>query len=341
MTQFSKPLPVTILTGYLGAGKTTLLNRILSESHGLRLAVVLNEFGEIPIDHEFVLNLEQETYTMSNGCICCSRRGDLVATLDDLLDDTKAFDRIIIETTGVAEPGPIVMSFLEHPEAGERFCLDGLVTLLDARNLPAQLDRESEAAHQIAYADLLVLNKCDLVDETELAMLGERVAAINPGARLILTEMAEVDLGDLLDIGGFDPLRAAENLERSGSNGISSPNTGSASVPHRQSPALHAGDVASESIVLDGAISLEAFERWHTELARIGHADIFRMKGVLALDGVDRRYLFQGVHDLWSGQYGDRWEEGMQRSSRIVVIGRNLGRYDLQAGFRGCLASVR
>lgn len=203
-------IPVTVLTGFLGSGKTTLLNRILTEQHGHRIAVIENEFGEIGIDHALVVNAEEEVFEMNNGCICCTVRGDLIRILGRLLQRRDRFDRILIETTGLADPGPVAQTFFVDDDIAQHFHLDGLVTLVDAKHLPLHLDEADEAMAQVAFADVLIVNKCDLASNEELDALEARLRRINAIARLERTERGKVPVDIVLDVGGFDLSRALE-----------------------------------------------------------------------------------------------------------------------------------
>ena len=204
-------IPVTVLTGFLGSGKTTLLNRILGESHGLRIAVIENEFGEIGVDQDLVINAEEEIFEMNNGCICCTVRGDLIRILGNLVKRRDKFDRVIVETTGMADPGPVAQTFFVDDEIGSQFALDGIITLVDARHIDLHLQDSDEAVAQIAFADVLLLNKIDLVSPTELQAIESRIRAINSVARLQLVHMADTPLPVVLDVGGFDLQRALES----------------------------------------------------------------------------------------------------------------------------------
>ncbi|MCU0758014.1 MAG: GTP-binding protein [Steroidobacteraceae bacterium] len=213
MTDTNDKVPVTVLTGFLGAGKTTLLNRILTENHGQRIAVIENEFGEIGVDQELVINAEEEIFEMNNGCICCTVRGDLIRILGSLMKRRDRFDRIVVETTGMANPGPVAQTFFVDDDMRERFALDGIVTLVDARHFGQQVDANEEAREQVAFADVIVLNKTDLVTATELEAVERRVRAMNALARIVRSDpaaRAAVPVDSVLGIGGFDLSRALE-----------------------------------------------------------------------------------------------------------------------------------
>jgi len=321
-TQNRKPniplVSITIVTGYLGAGKTTLLNHILTSDHGRRIAVIQNEFGQIGIDHELMVHVEEGIYTMENGCICCTVRDDMIEAIEMLMGRSDALDQIVIETTGLASPGGVVMTLLTHPDAGELFTLDGVVALADARHLPLHLERGPEAADQLAYADMILLNKTDLAAPSELEEVEHRIRELNPTATIIRTRHAAADAGWLLDLGGFDPTRLD----------IASPLT----ARHE-----HEKGVTGVAIVEEGAIDLDRFERWVEELLRERHEDIYRMKGILDIAGQPRRYIFQGVHALSSWGYGERWGEG-PRKNKFVLIGRDLDAEALTEGFKACRA---
>lgn len=315
-------IPVTILTGFLGAGKTTLLNRILNEQHGQRIAVIENEFGEIGIDHSLVINAEEELFEMNNGCICCTVRGDLIRILSNLLKRRDRFDRIIVETTGLADPAPVAQTFLVEPALAGQFRLDGIITLVDTRHVLLHLGDSHECVEQIAFADLLILNKTDLVTPLELTALQERLRHINPAARQIPSEFGQAPVSELLDLGGFDVGRAVE-LD---------PLFLQASPDDHQ----HAADVGSVSFCLPEPLEKARFLSWFSSLLREEGQSIFRVKGLLAMSGEPRRMVVQAVHMVWD-LIPDRVWSG-QPQTQLVFIGRNLDKQALQTGLYACLA---
>ncbi|WP_395675888.1 CobW family GTP-binding protein [Inquilinus sp.] len=319
-------IPVTLLTGYLGAGKTTLLNRILSEAHGRRYAVIVNEFGEIGIDGDLVVGVDEEVFALNNGCLCCSVRGDLIRIIGGLMKRAGSFDRILVETTGLADPAPVAQTFLVDDEVRERTALDSIVTVVDARNIEARLADSDEAEEQVAFADTILVNKTDLADEAVLATVEARLRAINPVARLIRTKRCDADLGVVLDNGAFD-LDRLLGLE---------PDLLDDHGHHHHD---HDEGVGSVSFRIDRPLDGRRFVDWIGMLLAIRGADILRSKGILAFAGEDRPFVFQGVHMLQEGDFARAWRPGQPRESRLVLIGRNLDAPMLRAGFEGCAAA--
>ncbi|MBS1913613.1 MAG: GTP-binding protein [Bacteroidetes bacterium] len=316
------PVPVTIITGYLGSGKTTLLNALLAGGHGLRVAVIQNEFGEIAVDNDLILGLEEEMITLANGCACCTARGDIIDAVEQLLDGPVRFDRIAIETSGIATPGPVVMTLATHGDAGERFVLDGVVALADGANIARELEHAPEAADQLAYADLIVLNKQDLASPDVLLAAERLIRAINPSAPIERTAYARMAPELVLDVGGFD-LRRVESLLGGLYNG--------------ELPAVrHERGIRSVAIQSGLGVNTARFEEWMEMLLHTHHGDIYRVKGVLNVAEHARRYVVQAVHGLWSHQFGSMWGFSA-RNSRIVVIGRELDERSLRDSFGACL----
>ncbi|WBV43235.1 GTP-binding protein [Pseudoroseomonas cervicalis] len=315
-------IPVTVLTGYLGAGKTTLLNRILTENHGKKFAVVINEFGELGVDNDLVIDADEEVFEMNNGCICCTVRGDLVRILGGLMKRRGKFDGIIVETTGLANPAPVAQTFFMDEDVKRATRLDAIVTVVDAKNLLARLEDSSEAEEQIAFADLIVLNKMDLVSEAEAAEVERRIRAINPYAELQRATKSAVPVESVIG-------REAFSLER---------------ILEREPDFLtsdeheHNEDVMSMSFEVSKPIDAEKFNAWIGQLLQSKGQDLLRTKGILAYQGEENRFAFQAVHMIADGDFIGPWKEGDPRKSKIVFIGRNLNRPQLRRGFEGCVA---
>jgi len=315
--------PVTVLTGFLGAGKTTLLNRILSEQHGKKYAVIVNEFGEVGIDNDLVVNADEEIFEMNNGCICCTVRGDLIRILDGLMKRADAFDGIIVETTGLADPAPVAQTFFVDDEVRERTKLDAIVTVVDAKHLLGEVDSAPEVAEQLAFADLVVLNKTDLVTADELAAVEARIRHINPMAVIRQSERCNLPLEEVLGRDAFNLQRVLE-IE---------PDFLTEEHDHD-----HAEDIGSISLISDAPLDPSLFSGWIRLMTQTYGPDILRLKGILAFSNDPERFVVQGVHMLLEGDYQRPWKPDERRQSRLVFIGRNLPEETLRQGFAQCRA---
>jgi G3E family GTPase len=343
MSSTPTSIPVTVITGFLGAGKTTLLNRILTEKHGKRIAVIENEFGEIGIDHQLVIQSDEEIFELNNGCICCRVRGDLIRILAKLRQRRAKFDYVLIETTGMADPGPVAQTFFTDEEVKESFVLDGIVTVVDAKHVDLHFDDMREVREQIGFADVILLNKADLVSPEDFVKLEQRIRKMNPMAKLYRTQDAVIDLDKVLNIGGFDLKRALE-LEPDFLKAEEEHDHDHEGHEHHEHEHEeehdhhHAEDVTSVGIRAAGELDEKKLSDWLGTLLRSKGQDIFRMKGVLAVKGRSMRFVFQGVHMLMDGRPDRPWGDE-KRENTLIFIGRNLNRAELNEGFRSCLAN--
>jgi G3E family GTPase len=319
----SEKIPVTVLTGYLGAGKTTLLNRILTEDHGKKFAVIVNEFGEVGIDNELIVGADEEVFEMNNGCICCTVRGDLIRILDGLMKRKGKFDAIIVETTGLADPAPVAQTFFVDQDVGDATRLDAVVTVTDAKWLTERLKDAPEAKNQIAFADVIILNKVDLVSPEELAEVEARIRAINPYAKLHKTTRCDLPIANLLDRNAFDLDRILD-IE---------PDFLESGHHHH-----HSDDIRSVSFTIPGDVDPEKFMPWINDISQVQGPNILRSKGILAFKDEPRRFVFQGVHMILDGDLQRDWKADETRNSRLVFIGRDLDEAELRKGFLACAA---
>jgi len=339
-------IPVTVLTGYLGAGKTTLLNRILTEQHGKKYAVIVNEFGEIGIDNDLVVGADEEVFEMNNGCICCTVRGDLIRILEGLMKRRGKFDAIIVETTGLADPAPVAQTFFVDQEVQETARLDAVVTVADAKWLSARLKDAPEAKNQIAFADVIVLNKTDLVEPAELREVEARIRAINPYAKLHKTQRCAVPLEAVLERNAFnldrileiEPDFLTEDDHDHHEHGHDDHAHHGHAHGHGGLKHYHDEDMQSVAIAHDGDVDAQKFMPWLNDLVQREGGKILRSKGILAFKGEPKRFVFQGVHMMLDGDVQRAWKPDEKRLSKLVFIGRDLPEDKIRQGFQACVA---
>ena len=324
--QQEQMVPVTILTGFLGAGKTTLLNRILKEDHGQKIAVIENEFGEVGVDSDLIEKSEEQILEMNNGCICCTVRGDLIRILGTLKErrgkGELKFDRVVIETTGMADPGPVAQTFFTDEDIGSYYLLDSILTVVDAKHAPKQLDDFREAQEQVGFADRILMSKTDLVGEDEVKSLVERLKRMNPRAPVKRVHFGEAPIEEILDIRGFN-LNAILELD-----------------PEFLVDAHHEhhDEVASFVFRSDKPFDGDKLENFLSGMIQVYGPDLLRYKGVLWMKGKQNRVVFQGVHMMMGGDMGKPWAKGEKKESILVFIGKNLPRDLFLAGLEQCLA---
>jgi G3E family GTPase len=340
-------IPVTVLTGFLGAGKTTLLNRVLTENHGKKYAVIVNEFGEIGIDNDLVVGADEEVFEMNNGCICCTVRGDLIRIIGGLMRRRDRFDGILIETTGLADPSPVAQTFFTDDDVRRKTALDGIVTVVDAKHVESQLAGTETADDQIAFADVILLNKVDLVSPAELARIEQRLKALNPFATIHRTARCEIALDKVLDRGAFDLKRALaldphfledDDHHHDHQHGHDHDHDHDHHHDDHNTALAHDEDITSTSMAIDKPLDQAKFGAWINDVLMTQGQQILRTKGILNFAGNADRYVFQAVHMVSDGGSGGPWAAKDNRRSRLVFIGRDLDTEALRRGFTACVA---
>src|SRR5689334_22491344 len=346
----SDKIPVTVLTGYLGAGKTTLLNRILSEPHGRKFAVIVNEFGEIGIDNDLVVGADEEVFEMNNGCICCTVRGDLIRIIDGLMRRKGKFDAIIVETTGLADPAPVAQTFFVDENVGQKAKLDAVVTVADAKWLKDRLRDAPEAKNQIAFADVILINKTDLVTDADLREIEARIRGINPYAKLHRTERCAIPLPEVLGRNAFDLdrildiepafLEQGNGHDHDHDHGHAHGHDHDHDHDHDHGGLKHYHDehMQSFSISSDKPLDPDKFFPWIQNLVAQEGQKILRCKGILSFKGDPDRFVFQGVHMILDGDHQRPWKDDEARVSRAVFIGREMPEEMIRKGFAECVA---
>ncbi|OWW18876.1 CobW family GTP-binding protein [Noviherbaspirillum denitrificans] len=341
-------VPATILTGFLGAGKTTLLNRILREPHGHRIAVIENEFGEENIDNEILVqDSNEQIVEMSNGCICCTVRGDLILALGTLAQKRNAgeldFDHVVIETTGLANPGPVAQTFFMDDEVASHYMLDAVITVVDAKHAMQQLDEHEEAQRQVGFADRLLLSKTDLVSADDVDALTSRIKRINPRAPIRKVDFGQMPVNEVLDLRGFnlndkveiDPdFLAEEEHEHHHECGE---HCGHDHHHHGHRHSNHTDEIAAFVFRSDRPFNTARLDEFLGSLVQVFGPRMLRYKGVLWMEGADRKVVFQGVHQSMGTDIGAKWTEGEARGSKMVFIGKNLPKETFISGLEQCL----
>jgi G3E family GTPase len=368
VTTEAEKIPVTVLTGYLGAGKTTLLNRILSEPHGQKFAVIVNEFGEIGIDNELVVGVDEEVFEMNNGCICCTVRGDLIRIIEGLMKRKGKFDAIIVETTGLADPAPVAQTFFVDDEIQRNAALDAVVTVADAKWLSERLKDAPEAKNQIAFADVILLNKTDLVTADELDEVEGRIRGINPYARLIRTQRCDVPISEVLGKGAFDLERILDiepdfleadehdhhhhDHDHGHGHGHDHHDRDHHDHDHHDHGHAHGNgqghgrglkhyhdeDMQSVAITQEGDVDPNKFLPWIQDLTQREGPSILRCKGIMSFKDEPKRFVFQGVHMMLEGDLQRDWSPGEKRASKLVFIGKKLDEAAIRKGFEATVA---
>lgn len=339
------PIPVTVLTGFLGAGKTTLLNHLLSQNHGYKCAIIINEFGAISIDNQLVVGVDEEILELNNGCLCCRVRGDLIKSLEGLIQKQKRFDYVLIETTGLADPSPLVHTF-KASDLADKMRLDGIVTVVDARHLEKELADGPEPTAQIAFADVVLLNKTDLVSSEELLGVEARIRKINSLATLHRTLNSSIEPSKIFNLkarelaGNFSLPESATHETNHSHHGHDHNCAPDCDHDHDHDQHHHHHDESVTSFYLsdDRPLDLKKVEAWLSELIRELGSNIYRSKGILQIQGQAKRVVFQGVQTMFDAKPDRLWNVGEKKVSQLVFIGKELDEAKIRRGFVGCVA---